>query len=137
MALKDTIKDMNNTVTTQAVKINTQLIKITTGDGEDIDKEIIDFSDPKQREAYFKRASRKLPKTLNGVINVLRLVNTYDLCNPFTYAVSAVDKRLFPPEGKVGSEIKKISEFIKGIQAALRGSTLIGGNVEAVGISYS
>ena len=135
MALKDTIKDMNNTVTTQAVKINTQLIKITTGDGEDIDKEIIDFSDPKQREAYFKRASRKLPKTLNGVINVLRLVNTYDLCNPFTYAVSAVDKRLFPPEGKVGSEIKKISEFIKGIQAALRGSTLIGGNVEAVGIS--
>ena len=133
--IKDTIKKINNTVTSQAVKINTQLIKLTVGDGEDVDKELIDFSDPKQRKAYFNRVSKKLPKTLNGVINVLRLVNTYDLCNPFTYAVSAVGKKLFPPEGQVGSEIKKIAEFIKGIQSSLRGFTLIGGNVEAVGIS--
>ena len=131
--IKDIVKDINNTTTSQLVKLNQQSIKITVGDGSDINKEIVNMRNIQEREAYFKkvRKANAVPNTLNGVINVLRLLNSYDLCNPFTFATS----KIFPPEGQVGAEIKKITEFIRGIQSSLRGVTLIGGNVEAQGFS--
>ena len=131
--VKSIVKDINNTTTTQLVKLNQQAIKLTVGDGNDINKEIVNMRNLQEREAYFKkvRKATAVPNTLNGIINTLRLVNSYDLCNPFTFAVSKV----FPPEGAVGTEVRKITEFIRGIQSALRGVTLIGGNVEAQGFS--
>jgi len=127
--VKAIVRDINNTTTKQLVKINQQAIKITVGDGKDINKEIVNMRNLKEREAYFKkvRKANAVPNSLNGVINTLRLVNSYDLCNPFTFAVSKV----FPPEGKVGSEIKKVTEFVRGLQSALRGVTLLPGNIEA------
>jgi hypothetical protein len=131
--VKSIFKDINNTTTTQLVKLNQQAIKLTVGDGNGNSREIVNMRNLQEREAYFKkvRKANAVPNTLNGIINTLRLVNSYDLCNPFTFAVSKV----FPPEGAVGTEVRKITEFIRGIQSALRGVTLIGGNVEAKGFS--
>ena len=131
--VKAIVRDINNTVTEQTVKINDQANKIISGDGSDINKEVVDMRDPKAREEYLKnvRGRFKLPNTLNGVINTLRLVNSYDLCNPFTFAVS----KIFPPEGQVGAEIRKITEFVRGIQSSFRGLTLLPGNIEVEGFA--
>ena len=127
------VKNINNTTTKQLVRINQQAIRITVGDGSDINKEIVNLRDSRIREDYFRKIRRAnaVPNTLNGVINMLRLVNSYDLCNPFTFAVS----KIFPPEGKVGSEIAKITGFVRNVQSSLRNATLIGGNIEAKGFS--
>jgi hypothetical protein len=126
--VKAIVRDINNTTTKQLVKINQQTIKITVGDGNDINRDIVNMRNIKEREEYFKkvRKANAVPNSLNGVINTLRLVNSYDLCNPFTFAVS----KIFPPEEQVGAEIRKITEFIRGIQSALRGVTLLPGNIE-------
>jgi len=126
--VKAIVRDINNTTTKQLVKINQQAIKITVGDGNDINRDIVNMRNIKEREEYFKkvRKANAVPNSLNGVINTLRLVNSYDLCNPFTFAVS----KIFPPEGQVGAEIRKITEFIRGIQSTLRGVTLLPGNIE-------
>lgn len=125
---KDIVKDINNTTTKQLVKINEQAIKITVGDGSDINREIVNMRNIKEREEYFKkvRKANAVPNTLNGIINTLRLVNSYDLCNPFTFAVN----QIFPPDGAVGAEVRKITEFVRGLQSTFRGFTLLPGNIE-------
>ena len=130
---KKIIKDVNNTTISQLVKINQQAIKLTSGDGKNVNREFINFRNVEDREAYFKKIRKQnaTPNTLIGIINLLKLVNSYDLCNPFTFATS----KIFPPEGKIGSEIAKITEFIREIQSSFRGFTLIGGNVEVIGVA--
>jgi hypothetical protein len=137
--LKQKVKGINNSMTTQLVKLNVQAIGITVGNSstlgsQDINNQIIDYQDRKAREAHFQQQLKRrqaVPKTLNGAINTLRLLNSYDLCNPFSFAAS----QIFPPESKVGSEIKKISDFINGLNAAFKGFSIIPGNIDATAVS--
>jgi uncharacterized protein YwbE len=138
--LKKILKDINNTVTDQTVKISEQANKIISGNSNDVNKEVVNMRDPITREDFFKKlleANAKL-NTLNGIINLLRFLNSSDLCNPLTFAINIgtlASQKAFPKESRVGTTIRNISETVKEYQSALRGFTLIGGNEEAKGFS--
>jgi hypothetical protein len=138
-AIVKQVKVINNTTTQQLVKINEEAIKITFGEGKNLTQELINFRDSRIRAEYLRKLRRAnaVPNTLSGLINILRYLNSSDLCNPFTFAANNIDK-IFPPEGKVGSQIAKIAQFVKDVrdvQSSIRNATLIGGNIEAKGTS--
>jgi hypothetical protein len=53
--VKSIVKDINNTTTTQLVKLNQQAIKLTVGDGNDINKEIVNMRNLQKGKLILKK----------------------------------------------------------------------------------
>ena len=106
--LKQTIIKSFNTLGTFAKTIQEQSILLVYG--EDDELLLVDFSNDAEREAYMK-ALPKLTKrpSLVSINKTLRVINTYDVCNPANFAINQLTQGLLGPlQGQI-NEIVNVS----------------------------
>jgi len=91
--------------------------------------ELVDFRDNEKRNEikYAIRNIGENPSLLN-VVNTLEVINTYDICNPLTFAIN----NLFPPGSEVANTFNSVQEDLNTILNSFRKFSLVAGVVENI-----
>ena len=126
MSLKDSLKSADKSIgkfVVKAYKLNNEIVY---GKGGNPVTPTGDFNNPAERDQYIKNILKGDGQGLSifKVYNTVRILNSYDLCNPFTFAVT----KAFPPGSQVGGFVTNITQLARLLQSKLRNFSLIGGN---------
>ena len=126
MSLKETLKKTDVSIgkfVVKAYKLNNEIVY---GKGGNPVTPTGDFNNPAERDQYIKNILKGDGQGLSifKVYNTVRILNSYDLCNPFTFAVT----KAFPPGSQVGGFVTNITQLARLLQSKLRNFSLIGGN---------
>ena len=95
--INEAVTSADNSTTQFLKKLKEVNLNIIYGKGDFHPTSNVDFSDPKEREKFIKKGNNifKNP-SITSMTNTLRALNSYDLCNPFTFATS----QLFPTDSR-------------------------------------
>ena len=132
MSLKETLKKTDQSISKFVVKAYTLNNEIIYGKGGRPVTPEGDFNNPSERDAYLKNIFKdQQGLSIFKVYNTVRILNSYDLCNPFTFAVT----KAFPPSSQVGGFVNNITQLARLLQSKLRNFNLIGGNFLLEGVA--
>lgn len=90
----------------------------------------IDFSDPKKRKQIVLDTSFFKDPSVNSLTVLLKTLNGYELCNPFSFALN----QAFPPGSPVATAFSRAQGKLKDVFEGLRNFSIIPGNVEVTGV---
>lgn len=134
MSLKETLKKTDESISKFAVKAYQLNATIVYGKSQNSSVSLEDFNDPSKRDEYIAKINRdQQGLSIFKIYNVVKILNSYDLCNPFTFAVS----KAFPPESAIGGKVTEITQLARLLQSKLRNFSIIGGNFLLEGTAAS
>ena len=99
--LEQTIIKSFNTLGTFAKAIQEQSVLLVYGENEEL--LLVDFSNEKEREEYMKLLPKLTKRpSLVSINKTLRVINTYDVCNPANFAINQLTQGLLGPlQGRI------------------------------------
>jgi hypothetical protein len=112
--LKQTIIKSFNTLGTFCKSIQEQSVLLVYGENEEI--LLVDFSNEREREEYMKLLPKLTKRpSLVSINKTLKVINSYDVCNPANFAINQLTQGLLGPlQGQINEVVN-----------AFRGSTLV------------
>ena len=132
MSLKESLKTADKSIGKFVKKVYELNGEIIYGKGGIPVTPAGNFNNPAERDAYLKNIFRdQQGLSIFKVYNTVQILNGYDLCNPFIFAVS----KTFPPESQVGGFVTNITQLARLLQSKLRNFSLIGGNFLLEGVA--
>ena len=120
MGLKQTIIKGGNTLGTFAQTVQAKSLELVYGNEDQIID--VEFANDAEKEEYLKQLPKITQKpTLNNIVGTLKVINTYDVCNPLNFAV----EQLTRPGSTVGNILSGAQGRINEVVNAFRASNII------------
>ena len=130
--IPDTITKAGNSTKKFIAKLQETNLEIIYGKKIFSQEEIaeLDPNDPKSRKKIFQNVAFFKDPSITALTSLIKILNGYDLCNPFSFALS----QAFPPGSPVASAFNTVQGKVRDLFEGLRNFSIIPGNVEVTGV---